>query len=356
MSPVRSSFLDLLRSCCALLVMFTHIRCAVFVAYADLAAPAGVAMKSFIFLGLFGQAPVITFFVLSGYLVGGSLMRAELKPWTPIDYMIKRLLRLWIVLLPAFALLALLPCSLRESGNTSLWVLLKNVCFLQTIEAPAYAGDFPLWSLANEFWYYVLFLGGWIAWKAEGRPRWVSLAMLGGLLAWLPFTISCTMLHWLLGVAVAGAPQVKRLPTLSFVALALSFCASRLWMSGYTVDLFVALSVAYAIHCVEDSSVACAFLRRTAAFWQFLASFSFSLYVLHVPVMHFLLENVFRHTDRVQPSASGFTLFALTLGLTMLSAWLFSLGTERYTLSLRRRLFGLLSRLPRLGFLGAKTD
>src|SRR5262245_21311046 len=49
-----------------------------------------------------GHVAVMVFFVLSGYLVGGSVLKSIASgSWSGRAYLIKRLVRLWVVLIPA---------------------------------------------------------------------------------------------------------------------------------------------------------------------------------------------------------------------------------------------------------------
>ncbi len=85
--------------------------------------------------------------------------------------MLRRLVRLCIVLWPAFGLAALCTggvtrrwarphaasCLPRRAQRSRLPVLLCNAAFLQTAACPQFAANGALWSLFNEFWYYMLF-------------------------------------------------------------------------------------------------------------------------------------------------------------------------------------------------------
>ena len=78
--------------------------------FVDFAATAnlGWAGKTFYFLTGLGHQAVMVFFVLSGFLVGGHVYTAVAEGrWSWPDYLIKRLTRLWIVLLPALVLTAI---------------------------------------------------------------------------------------------------------------------------------------------------------------------------------------------------------------------------------------------------------
>jgi peptidoglycan/LPS O-acetylase OafA/YrhL len=71
-APNYWPLLDFLRATAALLVLFGHTRDSYFL-YTDVLAQPGLFLKLFYFItGLHGEAVVI-FFVLSGFLIGGSL-------------------------------------------------------------------------------------------------------------------------------------------------------------------------------------------------------------------------------------------------------------------------------------------
>ena len=71
----RNLWLDLIRGCSALLVCLSHLRNAMFVDYSALVHP-NMAIKVFYAVTSFGHQAVMVFFVLSGYFVGGAVLRA----------------------------------------------------------------------------------------------------------------------------------------------------------------------------------------------------------------------------------------------------------------------------------------
>lgn len=153
------SFLDLARWLSAWAVFLGHLRNHIFPAASEFTY-SNPAIKAFVFFTLFGRSAVIVFFVLSGYLVGGRLLRTELNANTLRDYCVARVTRLYMVLIPALALIfsfAALRYYFSDgterdilSYEYSLEVLFINLGFLQTIIGPQYGHDYPLWSLANE--------------------------------------------------------------------------------------------------------------------------------------------------------------------------------------------------------------
>ena len=98
----RYVWLDLARGFSALLVCAGHLRNVALVDYGELPDP-GLFVKFLYLLTGLGHQAVMVFFVLSGFLVGGSVLKAGSKFSVP-TYAISRLTRLWIVLLPALIL------------------------------------------------------------------------------------------------------------------------------------------------------------------------------------------------------------------------------------------------------------
>ena len=123
-------------------------------------------------LSNYGHSAVMIFFVLSGYLVGGSVLRATAAGrWSWRDYLLARGVRLYVVLVPALVLTALwdkvgLEVVAGSPGNSDTAQAIVdqatvaahsgpvpfpgNLAFLQTIAVPSYGSNVALWSLANE--------------------------------------------------------------------------------------------------------------------------------------------------------------------------------------------------------------
>ena len=235
-----SVHLDALRGVAALAVVLHHCRDAFFVDASQLGAGHWLG-KTLLFFTNLGHQWVIVFFVLSGYLVGGSVLRARAgQRWSWRSYLLARLTRLYMVLLPALLLgWALDALGMRMAdpmqtyqGHSGMHSLVMNVArqnyfrtfsgnllFLQTI--PLRAGIFatlgtngPLWSLCNEFWYYMAFpfllvLG---APSSRLRQRAASLVIL---LLWAWFvgpSILLLALPWLMGAAIGFLPDPSRWP------------------------------------------------------------------------------------------------------------------------------------------------
>jgi peptidoglycan/LPS O-acetylase OafA/YrhL len=119
------------------------------------------------FLTGFAYQAVVVFFLLSGWLVGGSFLNKLHEPGAMTSYAVDRMTRLWIVMIPAFVLTLVIGAytgaidpgtfSYAVANEYSAASFLGNLFGLQDVVLPRFGGNFPLWSLANETWYYVLF-------------------------------------------------------------------------------------------------------------------------------------------------------------------------------------------------------
>jgi len=224
----RDGLLDLVRGVSALLVMLGHLRGFLFLDFCDLER-AGLLTKLFYFATGLGHQAVMVFFVLSGYFVGGSALSGLGKgSFTWHGYAASRLTRLWMVLIPAL-LLTLCIDLLGHHWNPGAYsgdlhagfmsgpmpnqpaawgtvTLLGNLCFLQTIAVPVFGSNGPLWSLANEFWYYLMFPLACCGLRALQDKRWgLGLGLLTGagfLGWWLPAGLVAGGAIWLLGAGV----------------------------------------------------------------------------------------------------------------------------------------------------------
>ncbi len=127
---------------------------------------------AYAFLAGFDHQAVMVFFVLSGLLVGGSVVR-EIAATGQValgPYVLRRLVRLCLVLWPASGSAAVCLAAALGLGAVEQGILPAETAH---VAAPSGAGvqrGFPanrglrairgngaLWSLFNEFWYYLLF-------------------------------------------------------------------------------------------------------------------------------------------------------------------------------------------------------
>ncbi|MBC7956784.1 MAG: acyltransferase [Cytophagales bacterium] len=362
----RSKVLDLLRAASALIVMCGHLRNALLPDFDQLVAP-GLALKAFYLVSGMGHQAVIVFFVLSGYLVGGSVIKAG-AGFRWIDYAITRLSRLWVVLVPAIAATALLDHLLvqvnpgifdaahaaawhsipaRGDYSSSLATALSNIFFLQTITAPPYGTNGPLWSLANEAWYYLLFPCLWSLFGGtlSRRQRALTLLVFLSAAAVMPTPMLSLFLVWLMGAAIHAIPPKRFFAAgpyawASFLVLLAMLLAARTGHLPYKElqlpDQLLGLALAgwcLHVHATLTSSRRLPFERAIHA----ASEMSYSLYLIHMPVVFVLVSLVSPHA-KVAADLQGLALFAGLASLVVALSWGYWWLFERHTALVRNRL------------------
>jgi len=361
----RDEILDWVRGGSAFMVLAAHARGFLFPDLGDLVNP-GVGVKVFYFFTGLHQEAVMVFFVLSGYFVGGAVLKsagAGTFGWK--TYAAARTTRLWMVLLPALVLT--LMCdrvgiyfapeayaggfhdkwlsgpSPLEHGDYSARALVGNAVFLQTISVPVYGSNGPLWSLAYEFWYYVLFPLVVVAGlKAGRRETWgtlLYLLALSGLIFWLPKGLLASGGIWLMGVGVAilrhqygrpnfGSPVRVALTTLGAILFLGALAATKLY-SGPEIDYVVGGVFALWMVVLPNRQPNLRFLEPVG---KFLAAISFTLYVSHFPLLFFLSAVIFEGHQFTSIGAGAAAYFACLLAALILATlfwWAFESRTER---------------------------
>lgn len=356
----RLVHLDFLRGLAALLVVSEHLRAFFFVTFPELQSPRILAKAFYLVTGL-GHQSVMIFFVLSGYLVGGSVLTAlEKGKWSWKSYLLRRMSRLWVVLIPALLLTlfwdkigyAHAPAgyegayrAIYNTGPTptgpaewSLPLFFGNMGFLQTISIPCFGTNSPLWSLANEFWYYLLLpllLTVFLPGKLLIRVPSLLAAM--ALIIFLPTSVLFGGLIWLSGVGVfflirnASVRTVASHPlwlALGFLLTLGMLLATRFGhLSGYG-DLALGVGCAVLVAGLACRSSANSLYGRISAG---ISDISYTLYLVHFPLMAFVFF-IFFHGKQIQPNAVTALcfggLFAATIAYSVVIWWLFERNTD----------------------------
>lgn len=380
MTPGLSSYLNISRWLAALLVLVYHVRHLILVDYADLVHPKAWLKGLYALAGL-GNEAVIVFFVISGFLVGGlTLSRWRQRGPDLAGYLSARISRLYTVLVPALLVgVALDWTGLHHFNASEVYtnaaqyqtnslshhidqaispsVFVGNLLMLQGVLTTPLGSNGPLWSLANEWWYYCVFALAAAALTGRGAGR-LPLA-LGALVlvAVLPAKMMLWGLIWLLGL-LAHAWLVSawwRPPPAVGTLLFLGALLASRWSRGpfppdaeshvvdFTRDLL--LGLAYVVSLVSASR-----LRKPLPGHRLhdaLADFSYTAYLCHFPIMLFAAAVAFQCWGwriQVQADATGLAYFAglsaAVYGSTYAMYWM----AERHTPRVRARLDRLLGR------------
>jgi peptidoglycan/LPS O-acetylase OafA/YrhL len=367
--PLRESpsiHLDALRGFAASLVVLNHLRDALFVDYEAVARHNPFTSAAYLVSSL-GRQSVIVFFVLSGYLVGGSVLRSVRSgSWSWRAYFLARLSRLYVVLLPALLLGGALDwlgmhmpgTESVYSGNSGMhalafnvhgvltWrMLAANALFLPTIRLPGMApylvlpfgSNGALWSLGYEFSYYlgfpilVFLLAGGHSWKTR------TLSCLS-LLAWgwlAGLNVVLLGLTWLMGASITFLPAfparrrwTRRLAiVLALVLFTAGLVESKLLdsiPSDWVLGLAVTAMIWVTLHCAT---------ARLPVFYVHLARraahSSYTLYLVHLPMLIFLKATL--HLPRAYPGWHAFLVASGVLAAILIYAQLIYEAFEKNT-------------------------
>jgi peptidoglycan/LPS O-acetylase OafA/YrhL len=363
--PAYSVHMDAIRAIAAFLVLAGHSRMLFFGDHQPHHSNGGAPTSA---LGLGGQA-VIVFFVLSGFLVGSSAWRAiEGNRWSWNKYLFQRMTRLWIVLIPALIFGGILDHIglkfLSSNGGIysappgqgmvehtltagmTLKVLIGNALFLQKILVPSYGTNAALWSLANEFWYYMLF--PLLLLLFNGRTA-ILLRVLYGIiaafiLALIGIKIASFFLVWLFGFGISmlelRIPSKFRQPVtvfalLQFLAVIVIF---RRHQTSYAITAgSIGISFAVYLYVILHARqpVGSFYYQKLATTFS---KFSYTLYLTHLPFLVFLVALINRPWHPWPKTPAHFMLSILLVVVTYLYAWMMYLFFERNTDAVRNRL------------------
>ncbi len=368
LSTSASASLDILRAVAACAVMLGHLRTLFFVDFRHLESKS-LSLEAFYFMTGFGHQSVMVFFVLSGFLISSTVIRSHiLGNWSWRDYAINRATRLYVVLVPGlllgffwdrfgswqFAAKGLYIHPLQDLGtsvplqNLTAGAFFGNLLFLQTILCATFGSNGPLWSLANEFWYYVLFpvaLGAGLAWAARRIGLAMALTIFAVLLGiFLGVDKLIGFLIWLAGCALllfySKVRMLSRLPALaalflfSALLVGILYASRTVWKDPGLNDLAVGFAFTLFLFAVLQTATGEATPGYSVIAREF-AGFSYSLYVLHFPLLLFLRAWIVP-PQRWQPTPAHLLLAAGVAILCLFFAWAVSLVTERKTSEARK--------------------
>ncbi len=356
----HSMLIALLRGLAAIEVAAAHLRAHVFPGLRSVADPS-LAFQALAFFTGFAHQAVVIFFVLSGWLVGGSLLNKLNDPRAIESYAIDRMTRLWIVLIPVF-LLTLLFALFTENvhpaaagfelaNEYSFASFIGNLLGLQTMAVLPFGGNFPLWSLANETWYYVLFPLLAIGWRGPAPATRIGAALLA-LLVMVSVAPAITLYFsiWLLGAAcsrirIDAGRAARVLFFVIFAALAVYFRLrgnnDDMNSDAFLQDLVYSIAFLLFLGSMQFKLPPAPVWHRLQRVGEVLSSFSFTLYVLHIPLLvtlvHLAAPMVRKGSLAPNDPVDWLVYFGLLFAI-ILSAYLVHLPFEAQTHRLRRQI------------------
>jgi peptidoglycan/LPS O-acetylase OafA/YrhL len=319
-----------------------------------------------------GNESVMIFFVLSGYLVGGGVIKAlKRNRWSWKTYLLKRLTRLWVVLIPALLLgVALDLAGLHFFSNPgsiytappqqavvhdvarqlSASIIADNAFFLQGILAGPAGSNDSLWSLANEFWYYIAFPVLLLALikKQSILLRCLYFGLFLGIALFVGKSICLLFFIWVLGALLSIVPLVipQRAARILFFAIVLLLPVVFIAVRSASLPILpaqwiVALFSAFAIYiCLHQTKRAGNGIYRSIA--GFLSRISYTLYLVHLPIAVFICAWINNPWHRWDKSPKNVAIYlGMNTGIVLFSYFFylaFESNTDKVRDALSRRL------------------
>lgn len=299
----RAPWLDWIRFTAAFMVMACHARGSNWVEWSLLSKAAQTwSAKTFFFLTRAGMEWVVVFFVLSGFLVGGGVIRKTVeRRFNLPHFAVDRASRIWVPLLPAllFSTVVAAICGI----TTTFGGLTGNLFGLQGVLVDNYGHNEPLWSLSYEIWFYVI--AGALAVAITGK-KWARLCAVGSLVISVAVFTKLSpwlLLCWSIGALASftGPRWQPKFAALAGLSLALAGAAISQLQSGTNVvalkglsgllpsrDLALileSLGVGILLGAIVRLPPAAPLMTSIEGAGPKLAGFSYTLYLTHYPLL-----------------------------------------------------------------------
>ena len=237
------------------------------------------------------------------------------------------------------------PQFIDPQTSLTLPALFANGLFLQTIAlpgmhgraVPAFGTNTALWSLSNEFWYYIAFpLLVLLFAKSKSTRLRIACALGLVLLIWFVGSgIALLVIPWLMGAAISLLPPVpahRHLSRRLAIAASLAFLAACLvvgntWQivaTDYLLGLAVTLLIWVTLHCAVEPLPA-AYVRLA----QRSARSSYTLYLVHIPLLMFI--RAWLLLPRTAPTGHPLLIGIVVLAVNLLFAQLIYQLLEKHT-------------------------
>ena len=338
-----SRWLDHFRWLSALMVAASHLRNMLMPDAGQLGPLAAV----FYFITLFAEQAVVVFFVLSGLLVGGVIVRGVRQgSFAPRKYAVDRASRLYVALIPALLLSVILQWTVGAvscpAPDTALRIA-GNLAFVQNFGGTPPCNNASLWSLSSEGYFYVV--GPLLVLAAlTRRPAALALALimlvpafvvlassrvtpLFGLGLWL-----CGLIPWFVRVRLPA--WIAALPLLAILL------ASRMHLFASAMIEEASIGAAFALLLASDLGEVRAPAGRLAVAF---ASFSYSLYLVQMPIAQ-AFGRLWGYQTLPSDQLGSYARYASGLAVIVATGWLFGRLFEARTAWVRAgamRLLGL---------------
>ncbi|WP_321795351.1 acyltransferase [Caballeronia sp. J97] len=345
------------RGIAALLVAYFHCRQVTWIGMQQFhrmspAIDANTVISYLTFPVAWGSAGVPIFFIISGYCIHRAMARKLVAdPCAPLDslnFLLRRFARIYPVLLAALLLtLALdswsetfVPVS-RKINPFDLHAFIVNLLSLQGVAGKTFGSNGALWTLSIEVQFYLVYpllialrrrigMRGVLIFVALANIASALIFERHQIVVFTSYWFAWTLGAWIAEAKVLGVRAPARMGLVA-AAVALAGCAAfslaqyaafQLWAIAFAIYLFAAL----------DKPMHTNFAVRGVS-W--IGEFSFSLYVVHLPIFVLLGSFFFRSVLQTDIWVSfAFTAFAVAAAFAFY--WLVERPAMNWSTSLKR--------------------
>lgn len=283
----QSVWLDLIRGISAQLVLIGHLL-----------AFSGIQSKYK--LPVVQNFGVLVFFVLSGYLITQTTLLKG-REYGFKGYVIDRFSRIFFSFLPALILVAvfdfILIDSTNEKYNNSLvnwaanFLMIQALPFHSLLDIEAYGTARVFWTVSVEWWFYLLFGSIFFTGFTLRLLSWGSLLIVFSCSFWLyyfGFRGNGLSVYWMIGSLLAVVYNLSNasfiIPkwiSINYLGLILLVILIRSVFVRDMYDVTIAMCVAVALYVLSHAKINIAQRRSFLRFSKFIASYSYSLYLVH---------------------------------------------------------------------------
>lgn len=352
------SAIDAFRGIAALTVAAYHTREITWVGVRDLWHTHGLTGSPGEILGyltfplVWGGIGVPVFFVLSGYCIHRSQAFARALTGSynlsTVNFLARRFFRIYPVLFGALLVTCTCdyagryyaPNAYHDADNSALAFLI-NLASLQGVAGPTYGTNGALWTLSLEVQFYLLYPLLLVVMSRFGRAAALQFLIGLGVVSYFVlerpgYTLfSSYYVSWYLGVMVAdneaAGSDASRLHVGFYLSSSLLLTAGCVLYFSNPYGASQVWAVAFALFLYEFLRSKAEINGRFASVLCWLGGFSFSLYIIHVPVV-VLIDAVLFGGQR----QASLIPCAVILAATVACAYAFSAVFEQPALALSK--------------------
>ncbi|MCP9748268.1 acyltransferase [Lacihabitans sp. CS3-21] len=359
--------LDGLRGLAALYVMIGHARWLLWEGYSEgylkhTLEYSWMDKMSMYFLSMFkfGHESVLLFFVLSGFVIHKGYVKKfltdSLQSVNIGQFYIKRIRRIYPPFLFALCLTALLDFVGRDfgfsiyTGNTpneginitvgnqslTLVTFIGNVFFLFKEYVPIFGTNGPTWSLKLEWWFYMIYPIFLLLSRKNIYYSTLLIVLLFSLVNYSYFwtetlskAVFSSIISWWAGVLLAEVYSKRiGIGLLNFAVINILgfFLLPFLPIYSDLYDFRIALLLTALICCIlyfQSKNISFKLIEN----FKFFGDFSYTLYIIHFPILVFISGIVLKLNQNQLPKHSFFVLLGIivSLGVAYLTHFLVEL-------------------------------